>query len=644
MNVDYLKWDAASIQELLRRKLTESGILTDQLYPGSDTSIIIDLFAWTYDVLTYILNNAASDTLFSDSYLYENVNRLVKLLSYNPLGYRTSQCEFRISPNEEQITINSTLPETINIPKFAYVNSGLTDRDGNDICFSFKKSFTLNSYSYTTSDGNIVARIVTPREWPTLYNGRFKKYSEEFVSNAVAYESFELVDIAPTPSNNIYVDHNSFVVYVEVIDETTGNRSYEEWTQVENLVLNSGSSDNHYELRLNEAKAYVLKFGDNIHGKILPAGAKIHIIYLQSNGEDGVIDPSTIDTSSLTLNVDGFEDSFTMFNMCFDGIDTFKQNYGKLFMNNSLFSDTTDKLTFTNIEKSSTPVALENVDSIKQNAPSAFRVGQRLIVEDDFKNYIKSNYGSIVHDVSVFNNNEYISTFYRWLDKYNKLNIDIRRYYYKYADTCDFNNVYIWMKSTSDSNISDANLNSIITDCSRIKCATAELVPYQAIITKFIPFINHSNSEYAYVQGRDNIDEFVSRIKIRITKNQTAMITNEQLQEKVNNIIVSYFDKQNQTFGNVINLNDLVNEILNLGYVRNIRTVHIPEEDRNNAEYVNGLSFAAFTPDLVNSEDFTIFTTNYVLEQFQFPELYSTDVLGMIEIVDNTYNITNTEF
>ena len=644
MKVDYLKWDAASIQELLRRKLTESGILTDQLYPGSDTSIIIDLFAWTYDVLTYMLNNAASDTLFSDSYLYENINRLVKLLSYNPLGYRTSQCDFRIIPNEAQITLNSTLPETINIPKFAYVNSGLTDRNGNDICFSFKNSFTLNSYSYITSDGEVISKIVTPKIWPTLYNGKFKKYSQEFVSNAIAYESFELTELTSTLSNNLYIDHDSFVIYVETINESTGSRLYEEWTQVENLILNSNSSDKHYELRLNESKNYVLKFGDNIHGKILPAGAKVHIIYLQSNGEDGIIDPNTINTASLILNIDGFKDSFTMFNMCFNGIDTFKQNYGKLFMNNSLFSDTSDKLSFINIEKSSTPIAAENVDSIKQNAPSAFRVGQRLIIANDFKNYIKQKYGSIVHDVAVFNNNEYISTFYRWLNKYDKLNIDIRKYYYKYADTCDFNNIYIWMKSTSDSNISDSNLNTIITDCSRIKCATAELVPYQAVITKFIPFINHSNSEYQYVQSRDNIDEFISRIKIRITKYQTTMITNEQLQEKINNVIVTYFNKVNQSFGNIINLNDLVNNILNLGYVKNIKTVHIPEEDQNNIEYVNGLSFAAFTPDLVNSSDFTIFTTNHVLEEFQFPELYSTDVLGMIEIVDNTYNIMNTEF
>ena len=57
MNNEYLCWDAQSIQELLRRKLLESGLYTDQVYPGSDTRILIDLFAWTFDVLTYILNN-----------------------------------------------------------------------------------------------------------------------------------------------------------------------------------------------------------------------------------------------------------------------------------------------------------------------------------------------------------------------------------------------------------------------------------------------------------------------------------------------------------------------------------------------------------------------------------------------------------
>ena len=104
-------------------------------------------------------------------------------------------------------------------------------------------------------------------------------------------------------------------------------------------------------MRLNERKNYELKFGDNIHGQIVPPGSKIHVIYLQSNGEDGIIDPNVINISSITLNIDGFDDSFMMFNMCFNGIDSFKQNYGKLFMNNSLFSETCEKLTFANIDK-----------------------------------------------------------------------------------------------------------------------------------------------------------------------------------------------------------------------------------------------------------------------------------------------------
>ena len=56
MNTDLLKYDAADIRELIRRKLLESGVLTDQIYPGSDTSILIDIFSWMFNVLTYMLN------------------------------------------------------------------------------------------------------------------------------------------------------------------------------------------------------------------------------------------------------------------------------------------------------------------------------------------------------------------------------------------------------------------------------------------------------------------------------------------------------------------------------------------------------------------------------------------------------------
>ena len=124
MNADYLKYDASSIVEYLRRRLLESGVYTDQIYPASDLKLLIDLFAWTFEVLQYILNNTASDVLFGDSELYENMNRLTKLLSYSPKSYRTSTCEFAINGN-----FSSDVNGSYTIPKYARIETDLSDED-----------------------------------------------------------------------------------------------------------------------------------------------------------------------------------------------------------------------------------------------------------------------------------------------------------------------------------------------------------------------------------------------------------------------------------------------------------------------------------------------------------------------------------
>lgn len=46
-----------------------------------------------------MLNNSAADALFADTILYENMNRIVKLLGYSPHGYLTASCDFKFSVN-----------------------------------------------------------------------------------------------------------------------------------------------------------------------------------------------------------------------------------------------------------------------------------------------------------------------------------------------------------------------------------------------------------------------------------------------------------------------------------------------------------------------------------------------------------------
>jgi hypothetical protein len=47
-----------------------------------------------YQCFIYCLNNAAAESMFSDAQVYENINRLVKMLGYSPRGIIASQGVF----------------------------------------------------------------------------------------------------------------------------------------------------------------------------------------------------------------------------------------------------------------------------------------------------------------------------------------------------------------------------------------------------------------------------------------------------------------------------------------------------------------------------------------------------------------------
>ena len=263
MIYDYLKYDAQSLQQLLRRKLLQAGVYTDQMYPGSDTKILLDLFAWTFDVLTYMLNNNAADSLFADTQVYENMNRLVKLLSYNPDGYHSANTTFRLAIVNGVIKNGSNLlPDVCTIPKFTSIDIGKTDNNGQQIKYSF-----IDDYKFRVNNTLTQSNIVSPEYWPVLYNGQFKKYSTVFTATGAPYQTFLLESL--DPKKEIYVDHDNFHIYIQTVDEEDGEIVYKEWHRVQNLVLDSTANATDYEIRLNENKLYVLSFGDDLHSQQL---------------------------------------------------------------------------------------------------------------------------------------------------------------------------------------------------------------------------------------------------------------------------------------------------------------------------------------------------------------------------------------
>ena len=86
----YINFDALSLKDFIIQRLNENSKFTDQNYEGSNISSFIDIIAYSYHVLLFYLNQTASESMFSQATLYENINKIVNLIGYKPTGKQTS--------------------------------------------------------------------------------------------------------------------------------------------------------------------------------------------------------------------------------------------------------------------------------------------------------------------------------------------------------------------------------------------------------------------------------------------------------------------------------------------------------------------------------------------------------------------------
>ena len=80
----YTSFDATSLRDFIINRLTEQGTFTDQIYRGSNMSSFIDVIAYSFHTLLFYLNRTSTESMFTETTIYENINRIVKMLNYNP--------------------------------------------------------------------------------------------------------------------------------------------------------------------------------------------------------------------------------------------------------------------------------------------------------------------------------------------------------------------------------------------------------------------------------------------------------------------------------------------------------------------------------------------------------------------------------
>jgi hypothetical protein len=592
----YAAFDATNLKTLMQQRLSENGTFTDQVFEGSNFNNLLDVVAYMYNVLLFYLNQTSNESLFSSSQIYENMNKIVKLLNYKPQGIQTSILNFNASANQ------SLPPGVYTIPRFSYFTI-------NDLYYSFNTDLT---FIKTNDQVEFLSEL---SDYALLFQGEFIEYPL-YVSTGEYYEEFNIVSVNSNGENDP-IDHNNIFVFVRG-DEGV----WSEWKRVDSLYLETGSS-RVYEVRLNENQRYSIKIGNNVYGKKLNTGNLVAIYYLKSNKKSGEVGPGALDDNQLFFyNTD-------QYNTIMGDI---RGPEFKLLTN-----EESNNITFTNINASVPYSEIESVKQIRQNAPNVFKQQGRLVTVKDFEFFIKNNFGNQIVDVKVINNWEYIDQHIRYL--YNiglkQPSLDSRVLYNQvnFSDSCNFNNMYVYcIPKILQSNSFNFNRcflglgakNLILEKLDNVKMSTVEVV-FQDPVFYGLGFGAATQEE---IFNKELYQEIINESRLVVVKSSNSSISDSEIKKKVENIILKYFSISNSKLGQSIDIDKIVQEIYSIGSIESFYT------ERNNTK-IPGLSLLGFNP-VYNApgEDINLHTQSINLPVFKVPFWFNEQtIISQLEII-----------
>jgi hypothetical protein len=590
----YITFDATSLRDLIINRLDRGKVFTDQNYQGSNMSAFLDILSYSFSTLLYYLNKTSSETLYSESQIYENMNRLVKILNYNPIGRLGQSVPFNL-------TASNFLPiKNYIIPRFSYLDVGGST-------FSTNKNIQFYKSSNETISINEISNNYL------LYQGSFQEYP---TYNAIGIEN-ETVYISLI--DTVLIDHFNIFVFVKRKDIDV----WEEWERVPETFL-YGPNDNIFQVRFNENKRYEIKFGDDINGRKLKEGDQIAIYYLQIDQSAVNIAPNSLLNSRLIpFNSVRFNEILSDVNV--DTLGTFlnERNLQFLSLNNDYPS------TFFSEE--------ENIDSIRKNASKNFRSQYRLVTSSDYETYVKTNYANILSDVKVVNNDDYLRNHIKYLYDIGinqpQLDDKVLLNQIKFANSCNFNNLYVYSvpKSENQLYLAPAQKEIIVNGLQPSKTLTSQIVTMDPVYV-YIDF-------YISKLGTEPSPQDLDQTYLLITKTANSRRANSAILADIENVIKTTFNRNINKLGQVIDIYQLSTNILNIESVQKIQTYRA-----DNNTFVEGISLLIWNYYYPKA-DAKIYTQNVQLENFKYPIFNNVEnISSRIKIQELTGTIKVADF
>lgn len=569
----YLAFDALSMKQLITENLNKTGVFTDQNYEASYLSNIINIIAYSYNALMFYLNKTSTESMFTESQIYENMNRIVKMLGYNPIGFQSAILPFEL----QAANLDAGLYV---IPRYSYFIK-------NGIAYSFNEDVIFNKFN-----NNTIEVLTDVNATKVLYQGRFYEYPV-LISTGQENETFIF-----TTDDSVLVDHFNIFIYRYNVESQT----WEQWTQTENLFLENQDAKK-YEIRLNPEQNYEIKFGNDINGMKLNTNDRIAIYYLQSDGANGEIAATALDNAAYTRFLT------TQFNEIYNDLST----------TNATIINNITSLIIKNPLPSTRSKSGETPDQIRASAPTLFKTQYRLVTSDDYKTYVLNNFINFIQDASVANNWEYISNrlkYYYNLGLTNPDKAGAPLYaQVNFADSCNFNHVYITIvPKTGATNIN--NLPTLTTSQKQIiinsitprKTLTSEIVildPVYIGVSIALPADDTSKT----LQDTDNSS-------ILIVKTPNTRRSDDDITADIQKIFSDTFNPNNLKLGQSINLIDLKAQVLSVNGVSEVYTINTITNSR-----APGLLFYVFDP--IYSTEINTATNEIQVKDFQFLYYYN---------------------
>lgn len=567
----YVAFDALSLRQLIVSRLNEQQIFTDQNFVGSNLASVIDIISYAYHTLIYYLNKTSSESMFSEAQLYENINRIVKLIDYSPIGFQTSTLSFECSAAALQQGL-------FTIPRYSYVIV-------NNIPFSFNEDITfIKTETGTTESLNELA------QQKLLFQGLYQEHPIQ----TAAGEDNEIFILNP---GDELVDHFNIDVFVKPVQ----TNKWEYYSKTSNLFLESGTAKK-YEIRLNPNSRYEIKFGNNINGAKLETGDQVAIYYLASDGEQGEIGPGALNNRSRLVRYSTVQ---------YDQIlaDIFEEDFRYLTNSEMQY------LNFTNSSNSTSVKSPETVDQIREVAPAVYRSQYRLVTTKDYEVFTRSNFTNLIADVKCINNWDYVSNYLKYfydigLTDPSRTNRALFNQI-MYADSCNFNNVYLIVVPRSGTQNFDylvpAQKELINNSLLDSKMATTETVFIDPVYKAFSFGISSSQNEFDPI-----VDEEVCYLEV--IKRVSSRRDNQSIVNDIVNIITNYFNRANLSLGQTVDTRSLTQQIFDVNGVETIFTTRSDEP----SERLEGLSFFVWNP-IYPVNDKNVTGNNVKLRNFEYP-------------------------